>query len=236
MARCIGQAWADHPGHRRSAGRTRWIINSVNDGRMASLGGQSVLCTRYGAVGLFPQPDDLCTLQLGSVPHRSAVAAMVNVTEPMMNGLGGNSFILVHWQGKLHGLCQRAMSASHDPRQPALAPSRALARRSVGRGAHRPAIEPRKSKAARKGSAPRERLAPDTYRQLRISNPLSFSCEGGTSPPYSQFSHNHLISLKKTGEYSPPTPPFAPKPIAPATTAVVTIEEIPRAMFCMSRK
>jgi gamma-glutamyltranspeptidase/glutathione hydrolase len=33
-----------------------------------------------------------------------AVAAMVNVTEPMMNGLGGDSFILVHWQGKLHGL------------------------------------------------------------------------------------------------------------------------------------
>ncbi len=33
-----------------------------------------------------------------------AVAAMVNVTEPMMNGLGGDAFILVHWQGKLHGL------------------------------------------------------------------------------------------------------------------------------------
>ena len=33
-----------------------------------------------------------------------AVAAMVNVTEPMMNGLGGDSFILVHWQRKLHGL------------------------------------------------------------------------------------------------------------------------------------
>jgi gamma-glutamyltranspeptidase/glutathione hydrolase len=33
-----------------------------------------------------------------------AVAAMVNVTEPMMNGLGGDTFILVHWQGKLYGL------------------------------------------------------------------------------------------------------------------------------------
>jgi len=33
-----------------------------------------------------------------------AMAAMVNVTEPMMNGLGGDAFILVHWQGKLHGL------------------------------------------------------------------------------------------------------------------------------------
>jgi gamma-glutamyltranspeptidase/glutathione hydrolase len=33
-----------------------------------------------------------------------AVAAMVNVTEPMMNGLGGDAFMLVHWQGKLYGL------------------------------------------------------------------------------------------------------------------------------------
>jgi gamma-glutamyltranspeptidase/glutathione hydrolase len=32
------------------------------------------------------------------------MAAMVNVTEPMMNGLGGDAFILVYWQGKLHGL------------------------------------------------------------------------------------------------------------------------------------
>jgi len=44
-----------------------------------------------------------------------AVAAMVNVTEPMMNGVGGDAFILVHWQGKLHGLnasgrCPRAMT------------------------------------------------------------------------------------------------------------------------------
>jgi gamma-glutamyltranspeptidase / glutathione hydrolase len=44
-----------------------------------------------------------------------AIAAMVNVTEPMMNGLGGDSFILVHWQGKLYGLnasgrCPQAMT------------------------------------------------------------------------------------------------------------------------------
>ena len=44
-----------------------------------------------------------------------AVAAMVNVTEPMMNGLGGDAFVLVHWQGKLHGLnasgrCPQAMT------------------------------------------------------------------------------------------------------------------------------
>ena len=44
-----------------------------------------------------------------------AVAAVVNVAEPMMNGLGGDAFILVHWQGKLHGLnasgrCPQAMT------------------------------------------------------------------------------------------------------------------------------
>ena len=33
-----------------------------------------------------------------------AMAAMVNVTEPMMNGLGGDSFMLVHWKGKFQGL------------------------------------------------------------------------------------------------------------------------------------
>lgn len=44
-----------------------------------------------------------------------AVAAMVNVTEPMMNGLGGDAFVLVHWGGKLYGLnasgrCPQAMT------------------------------------------------------------------------------------------------------------------------------
>ena len=33
-----------------------------------------------------------------------AMAAMLNVTEPMMNGLGGDAFVMVLWQGKLHGL------------------------------------------------------------------------------------------------------------------------------------
>ena len=33
-----------------------------------------------------------------------AVAVMVNVTEPLMNGLGGDSFVLVRWKRKLHGL------------------------------------------------------------------------------------------------------------------------------------
>jgi gamma-glutamyltranspeptidase/glutathione hydrolase len=27
-----------------------------------------------------------------------AVAAVVNITESMMNGLGGDAFVLVHWQ------------------------------------------------------------------------------------------------------------------------------------------
>ena len=33
-----------------------------------------------------------------------AMAAMLNITEPMMNGLGGDTFVMVFWQGKLHGL------------------------------------------------------------------------------------------------------------------------------------
>jgi gamma-glutamyltranspeptidase / glutathione hydrolase len=33
-----------------------------------------------------------------------AMAAMSNITEPMMNGLGGDAFVMIFWQGKLHGL------------------------------------------------------------------------------------------------------------------------------------
>src|SRR5271165_4088088 len=33
-----------------------------------------------------------------------AMAAMVNVAEPMMNGLGGDCMILVHWDGAVFGL------------------------------------------------------------------------------------------------------------------------------------
>ncbi|HUA76654.1 MAG TPA: gamma-glutamyltransferase, partial [Acetobacteraceae bacterium] len=33
-----------------------------------------------------------------------AMAAMVNVTEPMMNGLGGDCMMLVHWNGSFFGL------------------------------------------------------------------------------------------------------------------------------------
>ena len=41
-----------------------------------------------------------------------AMAAMINVTEPMMNGLGGDTFMLVHWQGKFHGLNSSGRSGS----------------------------------------------------------------------------------------------------------------------------
>ena len=41
-----------------------------------------------------------------------AMAAMVNVTEPMMNGLGGDSFMLVHWNGAFHGLNASGRSGS----------------------------------------------------------------------------------------------------------------------------
>ena len=45
-----------------------------------------------------------------------AMAAVSNVTEPMMNGLGGDAFVMVFWRGKLHGLnasgrAGRAMTA-----------------------------------------------------------------------------------------------------------------------------
>jgi gamma-glutamyltranspeptidase / glutathione hydrolase len=45
-----------------------------------------------------------------------AMAAMANITEPMMNGLGGDAFVMIYWQGKLHGLnasgrAGRAMTA-----------------------------------------------------------------------------------------------------------------------------
>jgi gamma-glutamyltranspeptidase / glutathione hydrolase len=45
-----------------------------------------------------------------------AMAAASNVTEPMMNGLGGDAFVMIFWQGKLHGLnasgrAGRAMTA-----------------------------------------------------------------------------------------------------------------------------
>ena len=45
-----------------------------------------------------------------------AMAAASNVTEPMMNGLGGDAFVMIFWQGKLRGLnasgrAGRAMTA-----------------------------------------------------------------------------------------------------------------------------
>lgn len=41
-----------------------------------------------------------------------AMAAMVNVTEPMMNGLGGDCMILAHWNGESFGLNGSGRSGS----------------------------------------------------------------------------------------------------------------------------
>jgi len=41
-----------------------------------------------------------------------AMAAMVNITEPMMNGLGGDSMMLVHWNGAFFGLNGSGRSGS----------------------------------------------------------------------------------------------------------------------------
>jgi gamma-glutamyltranspeptidase/glutathione hydrolase len=41
-----------------------------------------------------------------------AMAAMVNVAEPMMNGLGGDSMVLVHWDGAFYGLNSGGRSGS----------------------------------------------------------------------------------------------------------------------------
>ena len=41
-----------------------------------------------------------------------AMAAMVNVTEPMMNGLGGDAMVLVHWNGAFLGINGSGRSGS----------------------------------------------------------------------------------------------------------------------------
>ncbi len=41
-----------------------------------------------------------------------AMAAMVNITEPMMNGLGGDCMVLVHWNGAFFGLNASGRSGS----------------------------------------------------------------------------------------------------------------------------
>lgn len=46
-----------------------------------------------------------------------AMAAMINLTEPMMNGLGGDTNMLVYWNGKAHGLNGSGRSGSKFTRE-----------------------------------------------------------------------------------------------------------------------
>ena len=82
---------------RRAAARARYVMVASSQPQAAQVGLQVL---KDGG---------------NAVDAAIAVAAMVNVTEPMMNGLGGDAFILIHWQGKLYGLnasgrCPQAMT------------------------------------------------------------------------------------------------------------------------------
>src|SRR4029077_14686588 len=71
---------------RRAAARARYVMVTASQPQAPQVGSQVL---KDGG---------------NAVDAAIAVAAMVNVTEPMMNGLGGDAFILVQWQGELFGL------------------------------------------------------------------------------------------------------------------------------------
>jgi gamma-glutamyltranspeptidase / glutathione hydrolase len=58
------------------------------------------------------QPWDILKAGGNAADAAVAMAAMVNITEPMMNGLGGDSTMLVHWNGAFFGLNGSGRSGS----------------------------------------------------------------------------------------------------------------------------
>ena len=55
---------------------------------------------------------DILKVGGNAVDAALAMAAAVNITEPMMNGLGGDTFVMVHHEGKISGLNSSGRSGS----------------------------------------------------------------------------------------------------------------------------